>query len=90
MINCRRFCNVLFLDLIRPKLVTLGKSLTSQELDVGLKKDKHLQNSIMEEYNRGMIGWLKSKDVFTQMKNEYDIWLKNRKQSGFHGNKIPT
>ena len=38
--NRRRFINVLFSDLIRPKLTTLGKSLEKKEIDAGLKSDQ--------------------------------------------------
>ena len=38
IINRRRFCNVIFSDIIRPQLATLGEKLGRAELDAGLKK----------------------------------------------------
>lgn len=52
IINRQRFCNVLFSDAIRPKLVTLGEKLKRVELDCGLEKDQKLHMSIAEEYNK--------------------------------------
>ena len=49
VINRRRLCNVLFSDVIHPKLVTLGDNLTQPELDIGLKKDQRLHEAMATE-----------------------------------------
>lgn len=47
VINRRRFCKILFLDLIFPNLPTLVESMNQPKLHIGLQKDKHLHKSIL-------------------------------------------
>lgn len=49
--NRKRFINVLFGDVVRPKLATRGRTLTKEELTLGLKRDQRLHELIASEYN---------------------------------------
>ena len=53
--NRRRFINVLFGDVIRPKLATLGAPLERKELDAGLKTDQIFHEAVLTEYNNESI-----------------------------------
>ena len=50
--NCRRHLNVLFSDLVRPWLLSLGESLERTDLDRGLKSDQVLHELVAGEFNK--------------------------------------
>ena len=51
VINCRRYFNVIYSDVIRPIIATKGMSLTKDQLTEGLKQDQTLHTLIANEYN---------------------------------------
>ena len=57
-INHRRLINVLFGDVIRPHLATLGASLCRKDLDTGKRIDQVFHELVVEEYNKvGISGY---------------------------------
>jgi hypothetical protein len=52
VINRRRLLNVLFGDIVRPHLATLGTSLSREDLDSGKKIDQQFHEMVAVEYNK--------------------------------------
>ena len=50
--NRRRLLNVLFGDVVRPELATLGATLTREEMDEGKKQDQVFFELVVVEYNK--------------------------------------
>ena len=50
--NRRRLLNVIFGDIVRPHLSTLGASLSKEELDSGKKQDEKFFTLVVSEYNK--------------------------------------
>lgn len=60
-INRRRLLNVLFGDVVRPKLATLGETLSREELDNGIKQNERFFTLVVEEYNKvGIVSYDKN------------------------------
>ena len=87
IMNRRRFINVLFSDLIRPKLATLGKSLEKNEIDAGLKSDQLFHEAVLVEYNNKSVAeygqnafpnLTKGRSVPPSHFQEIDDWKKSR------------
>ena len=51
-INRRRLLNVLFGDVVRPHLSTLGASLSKEDLYSGKKQDEKFFTLVVSEYNK--------------------------------------
>ncbi len=51
-INKKRYINVLYSDIIRPRLEEKGRQLTKDELTEGIKQDENLHRAICGEYNK--------------------------------------
>ena len=61
VINRRRLLNVLFSDIVRPKLAEVGATLTKDELDKHLKQDQRFHETVAMEYNKkGVIAYDKN------------------------------
>ena len=100
-INRRRLFDVLFSDLVRPKMDELGAPLTHEELDWSIKSDQEYHEFVASEYNKHNvieygnnafphlrkgrvnppsnfqeIGWIKSKQLWKDICNEYDFCFK--------------
>ena len=76
LINNRRYLNVIFSDIVRPKLATLGEPLSKVELDAGLKKDQKFHELVVEEYNKS--------DVLEYGTNAFSYLIKGRSQPPSH------
>ena len=61
VINRRRLLNVIFSDMVRPKLAEVGATLTKAELDKHMKQDQHFHETVASEYNKkGVIAYDKN------------------------------
>ena len=85
--NRRRYINVLFGDVIRPKLATLGTPLERKDLDKGIKTDQLFHEAVLTEYNNESIieygqnafpNLTKGRSVPPSHFQEIDDWKKSR------------
>ena len=69
-INRRRHMNVIFSDLVRPHLSSLGESIERPELDRDIKTDQQFHELVAGEYNKG--------DVDEYNQNAFPYLVKGR------------
>ena len=76
IINRRRFINVLFSDVCRPKLALRGQPLNKDDLTAGIKTDQRLHELVSTEYNkRNIISY--GKNAFPNIKKDATVTLQN-------------